>query len=202
MGFAGEYHESGNSVLRDTHDRQRELTHRARHRLVISPVIINSRPMSGLIQYSLISTPMTIAVLSKPVPLPLSQERLDAINAYLSTLSPQDILAWGLEFLDDLYQTTAFGLTGLVAIDMLSKLTDSPPPLIFLDTLYHFSETYELVEEVKERYNVPVNVFKPYSCENVEEFEELFGERLWEVDEGTYDYAVKVCFCSPSCCLP
>jgi len=144
--------------------------------------------------YSLISSSMTIAVLSKPVPLPLSQDRLDAINAYLSTLSPQDILTWGLEFIDDLYQTTAFGLTGLVAIDMLSKLTDSPPPLIFLDTLYHFPETYELVEDVKKRYNVPVNVFKPYSCENVKQFEEMFGERLWEVDESTYDYAVKVCF--------
>jgi phosphoadenosine phosphosulfate reductase len=47
-----------------------------------------------------------------------------------------------------LHQTTAFGLTGLVALDVLSKLTSSPPSLVFLNTLYHFLETYELVEEI------------------------------------------------------
>src|ERR1700730_11050232 len=124
----------------------------------------------------------------------LSEENLKVVNAHLRTLTPEDILRWAIEHIKEgLYQTTAFGLTGLVAIDMLSKLTDSPPPLIFLDTLYHFPETYNLVETVKKRYNVSVNVFKPYSCENVKEFEELYGEKLWEVDEDTYDFAVKVC---------
>jgi|ERR1700722_6378051 len=135
---------------------------------------------------------MAITPTPKPLALPLSQGQLDIINAYLSTLTPQGILRWTLEYVEGLYQTTAFGLTGLVAIDMLSKLTDSPPPLIFLDTLYHFPETYELVEDVKQRYQVAVNVYKPYRCESTEEFEELYGEKLWEVDEGTYDFAVKV----------
>ena len=96
------------------------------------------------------------------------------------------------EHVPGLYQTTAFGLTGLVAIDMLSKITQNPPPLIFVDTLYHFPETYELVEEVKKRYNRDVHVYKPEGCETVEDFEKKYGQKLWEADETTYDYLVKV----------
>lgn len=127
-----------------------------------------------------------------PLKHPLSKEELDAANEYLSALTPEDILRWAAENVSDLYQTTAFGLTGLVAIDMLSKIAASPPPLIFLDTLYHFPETYELVEVVKARYGVPIIVYKPERCENVQEFESRHGERFWERNEGGYDYAVKV----------
>jgi len=128
----------------------------------------------------------------KPLQLPISPADLETINVYLSPLTPQEILQWGIEYLPNLYQTTAFGLTGLVAIDMLSKLTSLPPPLIFLDTLYHFQETYELVEEVKKHYGIPVNVFKPEGCETTHEFEAKYGEKYWETDEPGYDYVVKV----------
>ncbi|KAF7355791.1 putative phosphoadenosine phosphosulfate reductase [Mycena sanguinolenta] len=109
--------------------------------------------------------------------LPLSKEDLDGINAHLRTLTPEEILAWAVESLPGLYQTTAFGLTGLVAIDMLSKITSTPPPLIFLDTLYHFQETYELVDEVRQRYDVPLH---------------KFGEGLWQTNEDLYDFVIKV----------
>lgn len=129
---------------------------------------------------------------SKPLQLPLSKQDLDAINIHLSPMTPEEILAWALDYLPGLHQTTAFGLTGLVAIDVLSKLTSSPPPLIFLDTLYHFPETYELVEEVKSRYKVPVHVYKPDGCETVADFEAKHGEKFWEKDEDSYDFVVKV----------
>jgi phosphoadenosine phosphosulfate reductase len=132
--------------------------------------------------------------IQKPLQLPLSQEDLHAINAHLAPLFPEDILKWGIEHLPALYQTTALGLTGLAATDMLSKLSDSPPPLIFLDTLYHFPETYELLEDVKKRYKTPVHVFKPEDCDNVQQFEEKYGQQLWELDDDTYDYLVKVRF--------
>lgn len=129
----------------------------------------------------------------KPLQLPLSQEELDRINEHLRPLVPEDILRWAVEHIPGLFQTTAFGLTGLVSIDMLSKITPSPPPLIFIDTLYHFPETYELVEDVKKKYNVPVNVYKPEDCESAQDFEKKHGEKLWERDEEVYDFLVKVC---------
>lgn len=130
--------------------------------------------------------------LTKPLQLPLSNDDLDTINVSLSSLPPQDILKWAIEYLPGLYQTTAFGLTGLVTIDMLSKITSSPPPLIFIDTLYHFPETYELVEEVKNKYQVPLHVYTPDGCSSTKEFEEKHGVKLWETDENAYDFLVKV----------
>jgi len=135
---------------------------------------------------------MESSTLSQPLELPLSEETLTAINTYLTPLAPEEILTWALTHLPGLHQTTAFGLTGLVAIDMLSKLTSPPPPLIFLDTLYHFPETYELIDEVKRRYGVDVIVYKPEGCVDVQAFEAKFGENLWERDEHAYDFAVKV----------
>ncbi|KAJ7248534.1 hypothetical protein C8J57DRAFT_1358494 [Mycena rebaudengoi] len=129
---------------------------------------------------------------SKMLQLPLSKEQLSTINAHLRTLTPEEILQWAVESLPGLYQTTAFGLTGLVAIDMLSKITTSPPPLIFLDTLYHFQETYQLVEEVRQKYDVPIHVYTPQGCGTTADFEKKFGARLWETNEDVYDFAVKV----------
>ena len=124
--------------------------------------------------------------------LPISIANIGEINTYLNSLTPERILQWGIQNLPNLYQTTAFGLTGLVAIDMLSNITSNPPPLIFIDTLYHFPETYELVEEVKKKYNVPIHVYKPEGCDTVDDFEQKYGQKLWETDENSYDYAVKV----------
>ncbi|KAI1796133.1 phosphoadenylyl-sulfate reductase [Ganoderma leucocontextum] len=138
------------------------------------------------------ATPSSKPVFDKPLNLPLSQEEIDRINAYLRDQTPEQILDWAVEHVPGLFQTTAFGLTGLVAVDMLSKFTQNPPPLIFVDTLYHFPETYELLEEVKRRYNRDVHVYKPEGCDTAEAFEEKYGQKFWEADEVTYDYLVKV----------
>ncbi|KAH7887468.1 Phosphoadenosine phosphosulfate reductase family-domain-containing protein [Phlebopus sp. FC_14] len=137
---------------------------------------------------------MTEPTFDTPLQLPLAPETLAAINDHLRPLEPQQILQWAIHHLPGLYQTTAFGLTGLVAIDMLSKIAvpSPPPPLIFIDTLYHFPETYELVAEVENRYGVKVQVFKPEGCETVQDFEKKWGEKFWEKNEDTYDFAVKV----------
>ncbi|KIJ20465.1 hypothetical protein PAXINDRAFT_166516 [Paxillus involutus ATCC 200175] len=136
---------------------------------------------------------MTVTLAEAPLQLPLDTETLLAINDHLRPLEPQQILQWALTHLPGLHQTTAFGLTGLVAIDMLSKISpSSQPPLIFIDTLYHFPETYDLVTKIEERYDVKVNVFKPEGCTTVQDFENKWGEKFWELDEDTYDFAVKV----------
>lgn len=87
---------------------------------------------------------------------------------------------------------TAFGLTGLAATDMLAKLTSHPPPLIFIDTLYHFPETLALMSEVERRYNSQLHIFKPDGLDTVQDFETRHGQRLWDVADEVYDYLVKV----------
>jgi phosphoadenosine phosphosulfate reductase len=141
-----------------------------------------------------------------------SKPHLKFINAQLEKLEPQgglwstscdheheltcvDILKWAITTLPGLYQTTAFGLTGLVTVDMLSKL-DGPlkhnVDLIFLDTLYHFDETYALVDRVRRRYGTPVHVYKPAGCDTADEFTAKHGNKLWDTNDELYDYLAKV----------
>ena len=95
-----------------------------------------------------------------------------------------------------LYQTTAFGLTGLATIDMLSKLNpnnDSPVDLIFFDTLHHFQETLALVEQVHKRYpHLKIHTYTPANASTPAEFARVYGDRLWDSNEDQYDYVAKV----------
>ncbi|KAK4133367.1 Phosphoadenosine phosphosulfate reductase thioredoxin [Trichocladium antarcticum] len=127
----------------------------------------------------------------------LTQAHLKHLNKQLESLHPMDILRFCKIFFPNLYQTTAFGLTGLVTVDMLSKIdAESSNPqgvdLIFLDTLYHFQETYDLIEKVKARYGVHIHVFKPADVDNVAQFEELYGEKLYDTSSELYDWFAKV----------
>lgn len=125
-----------------------------------------------------------------------TKAHLRFLNRQLQFLEPQDVLRWCITTLPNLYQTTAFGLTGLAITDMLSKL-DVPRPqvvdLIFLDTLHHFKETLSLVDRVRQKYpNLTVHVFKPLGAETEEEFAQKYGERLWETNDERYDWLAKV----------
>ncbi|KAK4189208.1 putative phosphoadenosine phosphosulfate reductase [Podospora australis] len=127
----------------------------------------------------------------------LTQAHLKHLNDQLETLHPMDILRFAKIFFPNLYQTTAFGLTGLATIDMLAKIqkenpSSKPVDLIFLDTLYHFQETLDLVEAVKDRYGLKVHVFTPLDVETTAQFEETYGEKLWETSSELYDWVAKV----------
>lgn len=125
-----------------------------------------------------------------------TKHHLQFLNRQLQFLEPQDILRWCITSLPHLFQTTAFGLTGLVTLDMLSKLKIPRPQmvdLVFIDTLHHFSETLDLVDKVREKYPlINVHVYKPDGVETAQEFADKYGEKLWEVDDERYDYLAKV----------
>lgn len=128
-------------------------------------------------------------------PISLTEKQLLHINSHLQNLSSQDILKWAVVTLPGLFHTTAFGLTGLVTLDIIAKMYPDSHPIdsIFVDTLYHFNETLDLVERVKAKYpNVRFHVYKPEGCQTVQDFESRYGEKLWERDEDFYDFVVKV----------
>ncbi|EPS36824.1 hypothetical protein H072_9603 [Dactylellina haptotyla CBS 200.50] len=120
------------------------------------------------------------------------------INAMLANLEPVDIIRWSLITFPGLYQTTAFGLTGLVTLDMVSKIAkqqkiNHPVDLIFLDTLFHFKETLELVETCKILYpTAKFHIYKPDGIETAEEFTKIHGDKLWETNDNLYDFVAKV----------
>ncbi|KAG6021712.1 hypothetical protein E4U19_002904 [Claviceps sp. Clav32 group G5] len=128
----------------------------------------------------------------------LTKAHVEYLNSQMEPMHPMDILRFCKIMFPNLFQSTAFGLTGLATMDMLSKIQDENPEskpveLIFLDTLYHFKETYELVDRVKARYpNVPVNIFRPDGMESPEQFEDIYGQKLWDTADEMYDWIVKV----------
>lgn len=125
-----------------------------------------------------------------------TRKHLQFLNRQLQFLEPQDILRWCTTSLPHLFQTTAFGLTGLATLDMLSKMNIPRPQMvdmIFIDTLHHFPETLNLIDRIREKYPlVNLHVIKPVGAENAAEFAEKYGDKLWETDDSRYDYLVKV----------
>ena len=128
---------------------------------------------------------------------------LPQVNAHLENASPVEILKWSIDHLANLYQTTAFGLTGCVTLDLISKISaerskneSSVPhhlvPLIFVDTLYHFPQTLDLANRASSHYNAPMHVYRPIGTDTVLEFERRWGPEFWVREEDTYDYLVKV----------
>lgn len=125
-----------------------------------------------------------------------SRPHLKFLNQQLAKLSPQEVLKWCITSLPNLYQTSAFGLTGLAIMDMISKLDQTIEPkieMIFLDTLYHFPQTLDLVSRVQKRYpHIAIHTFRPNGCDTTADFEAKHGERLWETNDELYDYLAKV----------
>jgi phosphoadenosine phosphosulfate reductase len=120
------------------------------------------------------------------------------LNRQLQVLEPLEILRWATTTLPHLYQSTAFGMTGLVTLDMLSKMNSSPLPpqmvdVIFLDTLHHFSETLSLVDRIRERYPlIKLHVYRPDGVSTAQDFARVHGNRLWETNDQLYDWHAKV----------
>lgn len=135
--------------------------------------------------------------LSLPL-ITLTKAHISHLNDQLETMHPMDVLRFCKVMFPNLYQSTAFGLTGLVTMDMLAKIQKESPEspgvgLVFLDTLYHFKETYDLIDRVKERYpNTPLHIFRPDGVETSEELEETYGKELYHNAEEMYDWLVKV----------
>lgn len=107
-----------------------------------------------------------------------------------------EILQWCITTLPSLFQETAFGLTGLTTLDMLSKMKIPRPQmvdLLFFDTLHHFPETLSLIDRIRKRYPlVNLHVHKPAGSDTAEEFARQHGERLWETNDELYDWLAKV----------
>ncbi|ODQ78420.1 hypothetical protein BABINDRAFT_39205 [Babjeviella inositovora NRRL Y-12698] len=150
---------------------------------------------------------------SKPAPTPagsgeaapsvvVSPEQLAHWNTVLADLTPQEVLKWAMITFPNLYQTTAFGLTGLATVDMVSKLKKSPADtkhpidLIFIDTLHHFPQTLDLVDKLCEKYGLSteadLHIYKPARVNTELEFAEQHGDSLWETNDTFYDFLVKV----------
>ncbi len=133
----------------------------------------------------------------------LTKPHIRHLNKQLERMDALDRLRFVKLLFPNLYQSTAFGLTGLVTIDMLSRIQReeeekadgeaTPVDIIFLDTLHHFRETLALVDRVRARYpGARVHTYRPAGAATAAEFEERYGGRLYETAPELYDWVAKV----------
>ena len=99
------------------------------------------------------------------------------VSAKLENASAQDRILWGLEtFGEHLVTSSSFGAQSAVMLHMVSHLAPQVP-IILVDTGYLFPETYQFIEDMRERMDLNLHVYQ--SKMSNERQEALYG-RLWE----------------------
>ncbi|MGG6298006.1 phosphoadenosine phosphosulfate reductase [Leptolyngbya sp. AN02str] len=128
-------------------------------------------------------------------PLQIQNLNLDELNEKFETAHPIEILEWVVSNIPTgLVQASAFNVDDMVITDILYRQVKvpNPVPVMFLDTLYHFPQSLELVAKAKETYNLNLQVYKTLEANTREEFVAKFGEALWETDVRAFHRVTKI----------
>lgn len=122
---------------------------------------------------------------------PVDPIDVDAANQELEGAPAEEILRWGVRHFAPgrLGLVSAFGPGSAVLIDLLAGVAPELP-VVFVDTLHHFPETLAHMEQVRERYDLNLRIYRPAATRA--EFEAEHGERLWERDLERYQQIAKV----------
>ena len=89
----------------------------------------------------------------------LTDADLAAVAESMEGASPEAIVRWAAEtFGDRLCLTTS--LTDAVLVDLVARVAPGTE-VVFLDTQYHFPETLDTLEVVRQRYPVKLTVRRP-----------------------------------------
>ncbi|UOQ87371.1 phosphoadenylyl-sulfate reductase [Gracilibacillus salinarum] len=119
---------------------------------------------------------------------PLNHEEPSASDP---TKGAQGILNWAYQtYGDSLVYACSFGAESMVMIDLIANVKPDAK-LVFLDTGLHFQETYDLIDEVKEKYPKLDIVMKEPSL-TVDEQREQYGSALWSRDPNQCCYIRKI----------
>lgn len=95
--------------------------------------------------------------------------------------SPQHVLSWASEtFGEGLTIGTAFGVSGMVLIDMAMRACPDGVDVFYIDTGLFFPETYTLIERAEARYGVKFRRLTP--AQSVAAQADAVGDKLWERD--------------------
>ncbi|MEM6260851.1 MAG: phosphoadenosine phosphosulfate reductase family protein, partial [Planctomycetota bacterium] len=83
------------------------------------------------------------------------------MNGKLGDASPDAVVQWAAEhFPDRAILSTSFGAQSAVMIDLVTRhLPDIP--VVFIDTGFHFPETYRFADELTARFNLNLKVYTP-----------------------------------------
>ncbi|CAE6336718.1 unnamed protein product [Rhizoctonia solani] len=95
----------------------------------------------------------------------------------LETATPQEILKFAVETFPNITFACSFGAEDVVLVDMLQKISPKTD-IFYLDTDFHFKETYETRDKMAEIYGLEFVQVKP--AITPEEQAAHFGDELWK----------------------
>ncbi|MSP13640.1 MAG: phosphoadenylyl-sulfate reductase [Chloroflexi bacterium] len=108
----------------------------------------------------------------------LNNTDIATLAAEFEYQSPQEVLKWALDqYHPRIAICTSFQDTGMVILDMAWRI--NPAVRIFtLDTGRLPEETYRIIDTVRERYNLPIEVIFP-DAQEVQDLTQLHGVNLF-----------------------
>ncbi|PMG76494.1 phosphoadenosine phosphosulfate reductase [Shewanella sp. 10N.286.51.B7] len=111
---------------------------------------------------------------------------LEQVNSFLSGLTAQERVTWGLAYLPGEHAlSSSFGIQAAVMLHLVSQ-AQADIPVVLTDTGYLFPETYQFIDQLTERLNLNLKVYKAKQSSAWQEAR--FG-KLWEKDlEGLEQY--------------
>jgi phosphoadenosine phosphosulfate reductase len=108
------------------------------------------------------------------------KEVIEKLRPTVETWRPERILAWTFDtFGETVAISSAFGAEGMALIDMASRVRQNFR-VFTLDTEFLFPETYNLMDQVEQRYNIRIE--RVYPLTSPEEQERVYGPELWQRD--------------------
>jgi len=138
---------------------------------------------------------------------------LDKINRELEQMSLNQVLAWAhaampnandkdkkrKEGQGQLVHVTSFGASGMVILHALDQMDLTPPvPVITIDTLHLFPETYDFIQRLQEettnfRHPVNVSTWKPKAhSTSRQDFDVVHGNDFYKTNYEQYSYLTKI----------
>ncbi|MGV8960996.1 MAG: phosphoadenylyl-sulfate reductase [Stenotrophomonas sp.] len=117
------------------------------------------------------------ALPASPLSQPQLPDNLDALNAHLETLPAAERVAWALAHTPGTHVlSSSFGAQSAVTLHLLSQ-QQPDIPVILIDTGYLFPETYRFADELAERLQLNLKVYRPQVSRA---WMEARHGRLWE----------------------
>lgn len=97
--------------------------------------------------------------------LSLNKGDINWLNEKYSKLSPEQRVNELFQDFDDILFTSSFGTTAVYLIHLMHK-QGIKQPVHFIDTTYHFKETIDYKEQLKEKYDLEIIDIRPKEKDN------------------------------------
>lgn len=111
----------------------------------------------------------------------LTPAELAEISAQLEEKGTAAVLSWAFEQFgtDDIALACSFGAEDVALVDMIAKVQPNAR-LFYLDTNFLFPESYQVIEQVRAKYEIRMEQVLPFLTP--EEQAEMHGDELWKQD--------------------